>query len=407
MTQTLKPIRQGTTVTMRVTLTDNGTKVSWPDLSSVRAYVYSEEQRLVAGACALTLYSLDDTVLICTYNADEPQYLGMQKCVIVAEFDGQKSTYDKPAFTFVATTAETLSDGTTIADDTTDVDINVEDVSSSILAGAIAAALAAAENANDAADDASDAAAEARAAIAAIPDLSNYYNKSQVDAIADGKQDALESGVNIKTINGESILGGGDLEIEGGGGGDAVKYTEQSLTSEQKAQARTNIGAGTSSFSGSYNDLSNKPSIPTVPTISTDIAADAGSDAKTASPKAVKTFVEGKGYGTYSKPSGGIPATDIASGVIPDVSGKANKVSGATSGNFAGLDSNGDLTDSGKKASDFQTTLTFDNAPTQNSNNPVKSGGVFSALADKQDALVDMTFSTFMTLWNESIAPSS
>ena len=55
-----------------------------------------------------------------------------------------------------------------------------------------------------------------------------------------------------------------------------------------------------------------------VPTISTDIETDATSDTKTASPKAVKTFVEGKGYGTYSKPSGGIPASDIESGVIPD-----------------------------------------------------------------------------------------
>ena len=33
--------------------------------------------------------------------------------------------------------------------------------------------------------------------------------------------------------------------------------------------------------------------------------------------------------------------------------GKADKVSGATSGNFAGVDGNGNLTDSGKKASDF------------------------------------------------------
>lgn len=33
----------------------------------------------------------------------------------------------------------------------------------------------------------------------------------------------------------------------------------QGLTDTEKANARTNIGAGTSSFSGSYNDLSNKP----------------------------------------------------------------------------------------------------------------------------------------------------
>lgn len=42
----------------------------------------------------------------------------------------------------------------------------------------------------------------------------------------------------------------------------AVKTTAQSLTDAQKQQARTNIGAGTSSFSGSYNDLTDKPTIP-------------------------------------------------------------------------------------------------------------------------------------------------
>ena len=36
-----------------------------------------------------------------------------------------------------------------------------------------------------------------------------------------------------------------------------------------------------------------------------------------------------------------------------DISGKADKVSGATNGNFAGLDASGNLTDSGNKASDF------------------------------------------------------
>lgn len=43
----------------------------------------------------------------------------------------------------------------------------------------------------------------------------------------------------------------------------AVKTTSQSLTDTQKAQARTNIGAGISSFDGNYESLSNKPTIPT------------------------------------------------------------------------------------------------------------------------------------------------
>ena len=38
-----------------------------------------------------------------------------------------------------------------------------------------------------------------------------------------------------------------------------------------------------------------------------------------------------------------------------DIDDKADKVSGATAGNFAGLDASGNLTDSGKKASDFAT----------------------------------------------------
>lgn len=68
---------------------------------------------------------------------------------------------------------------------------------------------------------------------------------------------------------------------------------------------------------------------------------------------------------------------------------KADKVSNATNGNFAGLDSNGNLTDSGKKASDFQTALTFDNAPTENSDNPVKSGGVYAANEALTNKLAD------------------
>lgn len=53
----------------------------------------------------------------------------------------------------------------------------------------------------------------------------------------------------------------------------AVKTTTQSLTETQKQQARTNIGAGTSSFDGDYNSLSNTP---TIPTKTSDITNDSG-----------------------------------------------------------------------------------------------------------------------------------
>ena len=45
-------------------------------------------------------------------------------------------------------------------------------------------------------------------------------------------------------------------------GSSAVSYEPQELTEEQKAQGRQNLGAGTSNFSGSYNDLAGKPEIP-------------------------------------------------------------------------------------------------------------------------------------------------
>lgn len=44
---------------------------------------------------------------------------------------------------------------------------------------------------------------------------------------------------------------------------------------------------------------------------------------------------------------------EVSDGVTPDTSGKADKVAEATAGNFAGLDANGNLNDSGKKPTDF------------------------------------------------------
>lgn len=54
-----------------------------------------------------------------------------------------------------------------------------------------------------------------------------------------------------------------DLALKSDIPADYVKYTTQTLTDAQKLQSRSNIGAGTSNFSGNYNDLANKPTIPT------------------------------------------------------------------------------------------------------------------------------------------------
>jgi hypothetical protein len=46
----------------------------------------------------------------------------------------------------------------------------------------------------------------------------NTYTTSQVDGLLSHKQDLLTSGVTIKTINNESLLGSGNINIQGGGG---------------------------------------------------------------------------------------------------------------------------------------------------------------------------------------------
>ena len=103
----------------------------------------------------------------------------------------------------------------------------------------------------------------------------------------------------------------------------------------------------------------------------------------------------------YDKPSGGIPSTDMSDAVQAslaladsaiqshqDISGKADKVTSATNGNFAGLDANGNLTDSGKKASDFATAAQGGKADT--AIQTVKVNG--TALTPDANKAVDVTF---------------
>lgn len=50
--------------------------------------------------------------------------------------------------------------------------------------------------------------------------------------LANGKQDKLTSGTNIKTINGQSLLGSGNITIEGGSGGSGGNYVEKEVLGE-------------------------------------------------------------------------------------------------------------------------------------------------------------------------------
>lgn len=122
--------------------------------------------------------------------------------------------------------------------------------------------------------------------------LADYAKTADVNTSLNGKVPTTRK-INNKALSADITLSASDIS-------GAVRYdtASQGLTTTQKANARTNIGAGTSSFSGSYNDLTNKPTIPSAITEST-----------------VSGWGFTKNTGTYSKPSNGIPKSDLASAV--------------------------------------------------------------------------------------------
>lgn len=167
-------------------------------------------------------------------------------------------------------------------------------------------------------------------------DLSNKENKIQYAIITTELQDNdylvqfdKSAGVTKKTLWSEikskietfirAAFKTTPLPLDSGGTGASTA-----------AEARAAIGAGTSNFSGSYTDLSNKP---TIPSKTSELQNDSGFLTKhqDISGKQDKVTLEedvaAKGFtkntGTYSKPAGGIPKTDLSDAVQASL-GKAD-----------------------------------------------------------------------------------
>lgn len=70
-------------------------------------------------------------------------------------------------------------------------------------------------------------------------DLSNYYTKGETDTLLGGKQPTLVSGTNIKTINNESLLGEGNIDIQGGSSVNVVQATGTSTSDVMSQDAVT------------------------------------------------------------------------------------------------------------------------------------------------------------------------
>ena len=137
--------------------------------------------------------------------------------------------------------------------------------------------------------------------IPVISPLHGINTKMQVNAkttdIVTPENSTFTLGLILNTISGIMASGGGTsktisgqvtppTEITG-----AVRYDiAQTLSDAEKARARANIGAGTSNFDGRYSSLAGRP---TIPTKTSDLTNDSG-------------------FGTYSKPAGGIPESDLS-----------------------------------------------------------------------------------------------
>ena len=83
-------------------------------------------------------------------------------------------------------------------------------------------------------------------------DLSNYYTKGETDTLLGQKQPTLVSGTNLKTINNESLLGEGNIDIQGGSSVNVVQATGTS-TSDVMSQDAVTKAFNTYTISPNYD----------------------------------------------------------------------------------------------------------------------------------------------------------
>ena len=186
------------------------------------------------------------------------------------------------------------------------------------------------------------------------------------------KQDLLRSGINIKTINSESLLGSGNIEIQGGGGSAYViegtydtTTPAATVTTGDFAGAKAAFDAGTQVYAKMEDTTEPGAYLVFTPAIVASalmvLMFSTGQEvfvlalASGESPFAQKIRMQEYGLVTdFSDPDNATyPSTKAVDDALGD---KINLVQGGTTGNFASLDSAGGVADSGKKASDFATS---------------------------------------------------
>lgn len=178
------------------------------------------------------------------------------------------------------------------------------------------------------------------------------------------KQDTLVSGTNIKTINGESILGAGNIAIQGG-----TSNWDDITGKPEFAEVAT---------TGSYNDLTNKPTIPDVSNLATKAEiADMETKSHAAATYATKEEIPSlEGYLTETEASETYATKQQVS------SKQDTLVSGTNIKTINGQT----LLGEGNIEIQGGGTITVDSELSTTSENPVQNKVITNALNGKQDA---------------------
>lgn len=151
-TITLPNFRTTSDITARVRLKDGGLAIDWSGLSGIKAWLYSDEQRAISGRFDVSVSQEDPTVLKCDYSAQKPQYLGINRIIVQAKYHGRTKTYDQPLCNLVRWTEDQAGEQITLDDPVVDVEIEAEDVTSSILDNILSACIKATEEAQEVVD---------------------------------------------------------------------------------------------------------------------------------------------------------------------------------------------------------------------------------------------------------------
>ena len=102
-------------------------------------------------------------------------------------------------------------------------------------------------------------------------------NNTNLESILSDKQDELVSGVNIKTINGNSILGSGNMDVSGGGGGGQANVIESISVNGTGQAVDANKNVNLQFKTVNNNNISGTGNINiAVPTKVSDLTNDAG-----------------------------------------------------------------------------------------------------------------------------------